>query len=94
MHQWFPFRSLVIGYLSPYPFYCFVVLFSLVYIKSVCSMPAKQVKNSLLSHILRRSARLRYREYFIYRDGHGLGCLAIHLAHHCFSFNMKFDCFT
>ena len=25
-------------------------------------------------------------------DGHGLGSLAIHLAHHCFSFNM--NCFT
>ena len=27
-------------------------------------------------------------EYFLYRDGHGLGSMVIHLAHHCFSFNM------
>ena len=26
---------------------------------------------------------------FVYRDGHGLGSQAIHLAHHCFSFNMR-----
>ena len=24
-----------------------------------------------------------------YRDGHGLGSMAIHLAHHCFSFNIE-----
>ena len=30
----------------------------------------------------------KLREYFVYRDGHGLGSMAIHLAHHCFSFNM------
>ena len=29
------------------------------------------------------------REYFVYRDDHGLGSMAIHLAHHCFSFNMR-----
>ena len=28
-------------------------------------------------------------EYFVYRDGHGLGSMAIHLAHHYFSFNMR-----
>ena len=27
--------------------------------------------------------------YFVYRDDHGLGSMAIHLAHHCFSFNMR-----
>ena len=26
--------------------------------------------------------------YFVYRDGHGLGSMTIHLAHHCFSFNV------
>ena len=31
----------------------------------------------------------KVREYFVYRDGHGLGSMAIHLAHHCFSFNMR-----
>ena len=31
----------------------------------------------------------RVREYFVYRDGHGLGSMPIHLAHHCFSFNMR-----
>ena len=35
----------------------------------------------------------KVREYFVYRDGHGLGFMAIHLAHHCFSFNMRFDTF-
>ena len=28
-------------------------------------------------------------EYFVYRDDHGLGSMAIHLAHHCFSFNIQ-----
>ena len=38
----------------------------------------------------------KVREYFVYRDGQGLGSMAIHLAQHCFSFNMRvtFDCFT
>ena len=31
----------------------------------------------------------KVREYFVYRDDHGLGCMAIHLAHHCFSFNIR-----
>ena len=31
----------------------------------------------------------KVREYFVYRDDHGLGCMAIHLAHYCFSFNMR-----
>ena len=31
----------------------------------------------------------KVREYFVYRDGHGLGSMAIHLAHHCFSFNIR-----
>ena len=31
----------------------------------------------------------KVREYFVYRDDHGLGSMAIHLAHHCFSFNMR-----
>ena len=36
----------------------------------------------------------KVREYFVYRDGHGLGSIAIHLAQHCFSFNMRFDTVT
>ena len=31
----------------------------------------------------------KVRGYFAYKGGHGLGSLAIHLAHHCFSFNMR-----
>ena len=31
----------------------------------------------------------KVQEYFVYRDDHGLGSMAIHLAHHCFSFNMR-----
>ena len=31
----------------------------------------------------------KVREYFVYRDDHGLGCMPIHLAHHCFSFNIR-----
>ena len=26
---------------------------------------------------------------FVYRDGHGLGSMPIHLAHHCFSFDLR-----
>ena len=28
-------------------------------------------------------------KYVVYMDDHGLGSMAIHLAHHCFSFNMR-----
>ena len=36
----------------------------------------------------------KVQEYFVYRDGHGLGTIAIHLVHHCFSFDMgRFDTF-
>ena len=28
-------------------------------------------------------------EYFVYRDGQGLGSMTRHLAYHCFSFNMR-----
>ena len=31
----------------------------------------------------------KVQEYFVYRDGHGFGSMAVHLAHHCFSFNMR-----
>ena len=31
----------------------------------------------------------KVREYFVYRDDHGLESMAIHLAHHCFSFNIR-----
>ena len=31
----------------------------------------------------------KVREYFVYRDDHGLGCMAIHLGHLCFSFNIR-----
>ena len=31
----------------------------------------------------------KVREYFVYRDDHGLGSMAIHLANHCFSFNIQ-----
>ena len=34
----------------------------------------------------RGSARTRK---YCYRDGPGLGSMALHLAHHCFSFNMR-----
>ena len=30
----------------------------------------------------------KVREYFVFRDGHGLGSMDIHLAHHSFSFNI------
>ena len=34
----------------------------------------------------------KVREYFVYRDGHGLRSMAIHLAHHCFSLNLTASC--
>ena len=33
------------------------------------------------------------RQYGSTRDGHGLGSMAMHLFHHCFSFSMRFDSF-
>ena len=50
--------------------------------------------NKLSKHVppltpLCHSIYHKVREYFVYRDDHGLGSMAIHLAHHCFSFNMR-----
>ena len=39
----------------------------------------------------------KVREYFVYRDGHGLGSMAIHFGPSLFQFqyaaDLKFDCF-
>ena len=37
-------------------------------------------------HLKYRALSLHHK---VYRDGHGLGSMAIHLAQHCFSFNMQ-----
>ena len=46
-------------------------------------------RHLILQHVLGQCMYHKVREYFVYRDGHGLGSMAIHLAHHCFSFNMR-----
>ena len=43
-----------------------------------------KIANQLIVH-----ANHKLREYFVYRDGHGLGSMPIHLAHHCLSFDLR-----